>query len=582
MTSSGEREGVYEFGSFRLDEAEGILLRRGVAVPLLPKSFDALLVLVKNGNRVLTKDFLLNHIWPDAAVEENSLAKAISDIRRALEDDARNPQYIVTVPRRGYRFVSSVKAVDREPEAATHTVAVLPFTNLTPQGEHDYVGVGLADAVIARLARLAQVTVRPTTAVLKYVGNDKDVLAAGRELEVESVIDGTVRRADDRIRVTVQLIGTRTGSTLWADRFDEHSTDIFSVEDSIAARVAAHLALQITSDDAQSLARHDTENREAHELYLKGRFFWSKRTVEGSEAAIACFEQAIACDPKYAQAYAGLADAYIILGLQGVVMGGRPPTSSFPHARAAVDRALSIDDTLAEAHAALGFIRFFYDFDWSGAEISFNRALTLNRRYAVAHHLYGLSLMATGRMDEALVEMEHARRLEPVSLIINANVGWVFYHARRFDEALAQLQKTLEMDRQFVATHHRLGLVFEATGRYAEAIAAFDSARRLSNGGPMAAAAIGYVHAVSGNREAAGRVLDELLTSSAEHYLAAPYVAEIYAGLGDNDRAIVCLEKGLDERSSALVRLRVNPRFDRLRADPRFTRLMERVGLVAD
>jgi TolB-like protein/Flp pilus assembly protein TadD len=578
MKSTVERERAYEFGSFRLDEAERTLLRRGVLVPLLPKSFDALLVLVKSGNRVMTKEFLLNHIWPDAAVEENSLAKAISDIRRALEDDARHPLFIVTVPRRGYRFVASVKLVENRSEPASQTVAVLPFTNLTPQDEQDYVGVGLADAVIARLSRLAQVIVRPTTAVLKYVGEHKDLLAAGRDLEVESVIDGTIRRSGDRIRVTVQLIGMRTGSTLWADRFDEHSTDIFAVEDSIAARVAAHLALQMTSDDVQSLARHDTENRQAHELYLKGRFFWSKRTVEGSEAAIDCFEQAIACDPAYAQAYAGLADAYIILGLQGVVMGGQPPTSSFPHARTAVERALAIDDTLAEAHAALGFIRFFYDFDWSGAEVSLTHALALNRRYAVAHHLYALSLMATERMEEALVEMERARRLEPVSLIINANLGWVLYHARRFDEALAQLRKTLEMDRQFVATHHRLGLVLEATGRYAEAIAAFDTAHRLSNGGPMAAAAIGYVHAVSGNTKAAEQVLEELLTSSHERYVAAPYIAEIYAGLGDIDRAIEWLEKGFEERSSALVRLRVNPRYDRLRADSRFQRLTERVG----
>ena len=459
MTSSGEREGAYEFGSFRLDEAERTLLRRGVAVPLLPKSFDALVVLVKNGKRVLTKDFLLNHIWPDAVVEENSLAKAISDIRRALEDDARNPQYIVTVPRRGYRFVSSVTAVDRRSEVETHTVAVLPFTNLTPQGEHDYVGVGLADAVIARLSRLAQVTVRPTTAVLKYVGADKDVLAAGRELEAESVIDGTVRRSDDRIRVTVQLIGTRTGSTLWADRFDEHSGDIFAVEDSIAARVAAQLALQMTSADAQSLARHDTENREAHELYLKGRFFWSKRTVEGRGR-----DRVLRAGDRLRPRYARLRRLRmrIILGLQGgVVMGGRPPIRQFPQARTAVERALGIDGTLAGAHSALGFIRFFYDFDWPGAEIAFNQALALNPRYAVAHHLYALSLMATGLMAEAFVEMEHARRLEPVSLIINANLGWLLYHARRFEEALAQLDKTLEMDRQFVATHHRLGLVLE-------------------------------------------------------------------------------------------------------------------------
>ena len=464
MTSTTGDRRAYEFGPFRLDETEQTLARGKTAVPLLPKSFEVLLVLVKSGGRALTKDFLINQIWADTSVEENSLAKAISDIRKALADDRKEPRYIVTLPRRGYRFVAPVKTLDSDRATIAHTVAVLPFTNLTPDGEHDYVGIGLADAVIARLTRLTQVVVRPTTAVLRYAGAVKDAVAAGRELDAESVVDGTVRRSEGRIRVTAQLIGTRTGSTLWADRFDERSTDIFAVEDSIAERVTAQLALRLTTEEAQSLARHDTDSPEAHEAYLKGRFFWSKRTVEGAGAAIRCFEQAIDRDPNYAQAYAGLADAHIILGLQGVVMGGLPPTSTFPHAKAAVSRALEIDETLAEAHAALGFIRFSYDFDWPGAERALQRALTLNPHYAAARHRYALSLMMTERMDEARIEIEHARRLEPLSLIINTNAGWLLYHARRFDEALAQLRKTLEMDRQFVATHHRLGLVFEARG----------------------------------------------------------------------------------------------------------------------
>jgi TolB-like protein len=427
MKVAEDGQHVYAFGPFRLDVAARALLRGDTVVPLLPKSFETLAVLVRNYGKLLDKDVLMGSVWQDAVVEENSLAKAISDVRKALGDWPKHQRYIVTVPGRGYRFAATVTTVASAPQ--THSIAVRPFTTMTGQPADEFLGVGLADALITRLSRAKRILVRPTSAVLRFDGATKDAASIARELDVDWLLDGTVRRAGDRIRVSVQLVKTPTGATAWADTFDETFTDLFAVEDTISRRIVAALAVRLTGAEEQLLARHQTDRGEAYELYLKGRFFWTRRTPDAIDKAIDYFERAIASDPNYALAYAGLADAYIILGLQSAVMGGRRPTDTCPKAQTAVVKALQLDDALAEAHTSLGHIKFSYQWDWTGAEECFITSTGLNPHYAHGRNAYAIALMFCGRTDEALTQIREARRLDPLSTIINTTYGWLLYYS---------------------------------------------------------------------------------------------------------------------------------------------------------
>ena len=575
MKVAEDGQHVYAFGPFRLDVAGRALLRGDTVVPLLPKSFETLAVLVRNYGKLLDKDVLMGSVWQDAVVEENSLAKAISDVRKALGDGPKHQRYIVTVPGRGYRFAATVTTVASTSQ--THSIAVRPFTTMTGQPADEYLGVGLADALITRLSRAKRILVRPTSAVLRFDGASKDAATIARELDVDWLIDGTVRRAGDRIRVSVQLVETPTGTTAWADTFDETFTDLFAVEDTISRRVVAALAVRLTGAEEQLLARHQTDRGEAYELYLKGRFFWTRRTPDAIDKAIDYFERAIASDPEYALAYAGLADAYIILGLQSALLGGRRPTDTFPKAQTAVVKALQLDHALAEAHTSLGHIKFSYQWDWNGAEECFITSTGLNPHYAHGRNAYAIALMFSGRIEEALTQITEARRLDPLSTIINTTCGWLLYYAHRPDDAIVQLRNTIEKDPHSALAHHRLGLALEAKGLYDEAVNEFATAQHLSGNGPLATASRAYVDALCGRREQGEAALQQLLAASKTQYVAAPYIAEIYVALGDYERAFSWLEQGVDERSGAIAALRVNPRLDPIRDIPRFRTLLRRI-----
>lgn len=600
MKAADEQEHIaYEFGLFRLDPSQRTLLREGRAVPLLPKSFDTLLVLVRNSGRLLDKEFLLSSIWPDAVVEENSLAKAVSDIRRALSEGPKDQRYVVTVPRRGYRFAQSVKTLRNTDGAGSipvhagqaeavaqanadppvRTVAVLPFTYMSQDGGGEYLGVGMADALITRLSKVRQIVVRPTSAVLKYADVGQDLAQAGQELKVDFVISGSVRRDSERVRVTVQLVSTQAAAALWADKFDEGFTDIFAVEDSISERVAAALSLRLTGDERRSLTRRHTENPEAHQLYLRGRYFWSKRSLDTAQKAAECFRRAIELDADYALAYAGLADSHIILGVQAGVVGGWAPNETYPVARHAAARALGLDERLAEAHASLGYISFYYDWAWPLAQTEYQRALELNPHYATAHHWYAMSLMCMGQTDQALARIEKAQELDPHSLIINANGGSILYHARRYDEAVARLREIVTMEPDFVPARYRLGVAYVAVGMYRKAETEFLEVERLSAGSPLALAALGYTYAISGRRNEAQTIPERLTEMSKRRYVPPANIAEVYAGLGEQEQALDWLEKACHERDHALVRLVVNPWWDNLRSEPRFQKILRRIGL---
>jgi TolB-like protein len=589
---------AYEFGPYRLLPGERLLLRRGETVALTPKVFDTLLVLVEHGGRLLPKDKLMKMIWQDSFVEEGNLTQNIFILRRVLGESPHDHQYIVTIPGQGYRFVAEVREILPEADEAFHyrngegpgdaeeeraagraltSLAVLPFWSLYSEGDQAYLGPGIADTLITRLSNIKRLTVRPTTAVLKYIDAQPDPLRAGRELGVDAVLDGRIQRASERIRVTMQLIRVRDGKTLWAEKFDENLTDIFEVQDSISEQVMRALAVQLTSDEQKLLTKRYTESVEAFQLYIKGRHFWNKRTVEDLKRGMACAQQAIDIDPTYTMAYIGLADTYNLLA----GYGGVNPKETFPKARAAALRAQEIDPTLAEAEASLAFVAYRYEWNWPEAEERFRRSIELRPDYPTAHHWYGEYLAALGRYPESIAELEHAQQLDPLSLPINTDLGQSLYFARRYAEAVEQLLKTLEMGHRFVRAHVLLGAAYEQQGMYTEAVAALSQACEISGGNHLAAGGLGYTLAVAGRRDEAGETLRELEGLAAHGYVSPYTIALIHVGLGQHASALDWLRKAYEQRDVWLVWVRVNPRFDPLRADPRFAELLRLVNLAA-
>lgn len=572
----------YEFGPFRVAVADRLLLHNGEVMPLGPKVFDTLLALLERRGQVVEKDELIEILWPDSFVEEGSLTQNISLLRRALGETSQGSNYIETLPRRGYRFVAQVKEISEanvapqaEPGAAPKSIAVLPFKPLSPDGSDAHLGLGMTDTLITRLSNLSRITVRPTSAVLRYAGIEQDPLAAGHELKVEAVLEGSLRRAGERIRVTVQLVSVAEQRPLWAGKFDEHFTDIFAVEDSISERVAAALMLQLSAVERRLLTQRPTTNAEAYQLCLKGRYLFSHQTEEGVRRAIEYYQRAIEQDTGYALAYAWLADAYCWLSHFYV-----PPKEAMPKASAAALRALTLDETLAEAHTALALVQMWYEWDFAVAESEFKRALMLNPNYAIARLWYSFLLTALGRFDEGLREARLALALEPLSNFINSGAGFPFYHARQYDMALEQASRMIELEPNSWVGHWLLGEVNIQLGKLAEASAALQKAVTMSAGGAEMIALLSYAYAAAGECGEARRVLAELQELSERRYVSPYYIAAIHVGLGETERAFECLEQAYEDRSEWLVWARVEPRLDALRADPRFDELLRRTGLT--
>jgi tetratricopeptide (TPR) repeat protein len=450
---------------------------------------------------------------------------------------------------------------------------VLPFASLGAGAGEEYLELGITDALITKLGSVRGVTVRPTTAVLKYHKHRADPLVAASELAVDVILNGTIQRSGDRIRVGVHVISGHDGAMRWAGHFDEKLTDLFAVEDSIADQVTRALTLTLTEEERRRLSRRNTENTHAYHAFLKGRFFWNKRTEEGLRKGIAQFDEAIGHDPEYALAYAGLADSYNLLCAYGAL----PPQEGFPRARQAAERALELDEHLAEAHTSLAYATLHFYWDWALAEREFLRALTLNANYATAHQWYGGYLAARGRFDESLAEIEQAHRIDPVSLMINADIGWLSFFARQHDRAIEQLRKTLEMDPNFALAYWLLGLNKEQKGQLEEATADFRKAVSLSEDIPFALASLGHVLGRSGKRDEAAAALEELLRLSARRYVSPHSIATVYIGLGQSTEALEWLNRAADERSNWIIFLNVDPVFDPLRDDPRFRNITDRL-----
>jgi DNA-binding winged helix-turn-helix (wHTH) protein/TolB-like protein/Flp pilus assembly protein TadD len=635
---------LYEFGSFQLDPPERLLLCDGHPIPMTPKAFDLLVVLVERSGHLVEKDELLKAVWPGSFVEEGNLSVTVSALRKALNDDRGLHKYIETVSKRGYRFVADVREIGEperasnlpreielpsvgvdsrlqpapvassspinisrktlawkilaatltvaallilvrviarrggtnqaEAEATIHSLAILPFQTLGAKRSDQYLGLGMADALITRLGNTGKVIVRPTSAIQKYAENNLTPQAAGQEQGVDAVLDGRIQREGDRVRLTVQLIRVRDGVQLWGETFDREFTNIFALEDSLSERVAQSIRLKLTGEETRRFTKRSTERPDAYEAYVKGRYFWNKRTNTALKKGLEYFRQAITLDPSFADAYVGVADSYATLGLYAVV----PPKEAFPAAKEAAKRALEMDDELAAAHATLGFINFYYDWNAQAALSEFRRALADNPNYAMAHSWYGENLAAMGRFQEADAEARLALEDDPLSLIVGSNAGWTLSLAGKNDQAIEILKKAIEIDPSFPRTHYRLGRAYAQKKAYGLAISELEQSVSLSGGDPCYKGSLGYAYAISGKSGRARALLQDLEGQTRQRYVPAYAIALVYSGLGDNDQAIHWLQRAFDERSTSVAFLKLDPELSGLHSDPRFQQLAQRIN----
>ena len=576
---------IYEFEPFRIDMERYLLLRNNEPLALSPKVFETLLYLVQNRGRVAKKDEIINSVWPDTFVEEGNLAQNVFLLRKALGEEKNEHRYIVTIPGVGYRFVAPVNEVEtqstRAPEASIQTkvnsIAVLPFKDLAGRDDDKFLGPGLADALIMRLSSIRDLKVRPTAAVLRYSDLREDPLAVGSDLNVDALLDGCYQRESDKIRVSVQLVSVRDGVTLWAAKFDERVTDIFAIQDSIADQVVRALAIQLSRDEQRQIKKNYTQNSDAFQFFIKGRYFWNQRTTEGLRKALDYAQQALTEDPTYAAAYIGLADSYSLLGAQHNVL---PPHDSFPKARAAAKQALEIDPMLAEAYASLGFIMFAYEWDWLAAEQTHRKAIDLKPNYPTAHHWYGELLTTLGRFEEAYVELKIAQELDPLSLAINVDLAAAYFYARNYNRSERQLLNLLELNSQFVRAHVVLGKVHVQRNEFAQAIEVLRRAVELSGQDPVSVSALAHSLAVAGETREAQTLLDSLHESAKYRYISACHVAEVHIGLGQKDIAYQWLDRAYETRDVELVWLKINPVYDSVRTETRFQNLARAVNPI--
>lgn len=585
---------IYEFGPYRLDPAEQLLLRDRQAIPLPPKVFATLVVLVQNNGRVLAKDELLEKVWPDSFVDESSLAQNISILRKALGEGTGVARYTETVPKRGYRFIADVKVIEKTngmlgvqpgqhmPDTAVRsdakkTFLVMPFSEAQRQpGDDGVLGLAVADAIIAHLTQLKAIVILPTSVIFKYTGGKNDPLVIGRKLGAEMVLDGTLQRSGNRVRVTVQLIKLHGERILWSQKFDGKFSDLFALQDLIADEVAKVLvSIDGGPEQERHPRKHTTDSVEAYQHYIKGRFFCDKRTGSSLRKSIEYFERAIDIDPDYALAYAGVADSYSMLAEYLFL----PPTGTFRKAKAAAERAVEIGYELAETHSSLAEVKFFYERDWPAAEKEFKLAIELNPNHAVTRHMFAWFLLTQKRLDEAAEQFKRARELDPLSLLYSTTVGLPFYYKRQYNRAIKLYRDTLEMNPHFTHASYYLGSALLHKGDYAAALEQFKAAYRAEDLEQITAL-VGFTYAAMGDRRAAVKELEKLKALSNQKYVSPYNIALVYAGLGDVTHALEWLEIACKEGAAWLVFLKIDPGFDKLRSNPKFIKILERVGFA--
>ncbi|MDQ3818047.1 MAG: tetratricopeptide repeat protein, partial [Acidobacteriota bacterium] len=471
---------------------------------------------------------------------------------------------------------STSRQLRRRPSRrAINSLAVLPFVNDGADPNAEYLSDGITESIIDSLSQLPKLRVMARSTVFRYKGREVDPQEVGRELNVQAVLAGRVQQQGGRLRIKVELVDVSDGSRLWGEQYNHTPSDIFEVQEEIAREISKGPRLKLSGEQKRRLAKRYTDNAEAYTLYLKGLYHNSKWTGEGWRKAVEYFNRAIDADPSYALAYAGLASSYVKLGL----FGAAPQREAYPKAKAAALKALKMDETLPEAHAALGFVKMVDDWDWQGTESEYKRAIELNPSYGDVHRLYGYHLIHMCRFDEAIREMQRAVELDPLSLEFMTSLGDAYYYARRFDEAADHLWKALEMDPNYGEAHVFLARAREQQGRYEESLAGFRRASELTGDVP-ASSGLGRAYALLGRTAEARAILSELKELSARRYVDPTYIALIHMGLGEMDEAFAELERAYADHSAWMVHLKAEPMFDAVRADERFTRLLQRVGLL--
>jgi TolB-like protein/DNA-binding winged helix-turn-helix (wHTH) protein/Flp pilus assembly protein TadD len=616
------------FGLFELDVRAGELRKRGVKVPLQGLPVQVLIILLENPGNVFTRDELRTRLWPaNTFVDfDHSLHNAIARLREALGENANNPRFIETLPRRGYRFIGPLESpvvpqtaaaeVNRsgqlrrallpaalallsvvavlvglnvggvrsklfgKPVSATHidSIAVLPLKNLSDDREQDYFADGMTEALITDLGKVSALRVISRTSVMRYKDTKKPLPEIARELQVDALVEGTVARSGDRLRITANLIQASPERHIWAETYERNLSDVIALQNDVARTITQQIQVQLTPEEHVKLSASHPVDPEAYKLYIKGRYFWVKRNRESFDRAMGYFQQAIDRDPTYAAPYSGLADCYVLFG-SSFDVGGQAPSEVQPKAKVAALKALELDSSLADAHNSIAYVKLTYDWDWTGAEAEFKRSIALNPGYAHGHHWYAHLLLSSGRSEEALAEVNRALELDPVSPIINLHLGWHYLYTRQYDRALVQLDKTLELDPDYALAHWYRGLAFEQKKMYPEAVVEMSRAKDLLPGNLAVECDIGHVYAVSGDKGNAEKVIVALKQESTHRYVNAYELALIYIGLGQNDQAFKLLEQAFSEHSDMLVYLKIDPRLDSIRSDSRFADLVRRVGI---
>ncbi len=626
---------IYEFDRFRLDPAEHLLLCDGTPVSLTRKAFQVLLVLVRKEGRLVDKSELLAAVWGDTFVEEANLSVTISMLRKALKDNRSENRFIETVARQGYRFLPDVRRISiQEAEAAlpdsdddtvlAEPAVVLPlrlpveqswkrfalpgvvavalclagavslaFYNARPRGSKaqdlafrsmavmpfevtgidrtdTHIGVAIADDLISRFAGTDRIDVRPASFLAKY-GSGGSPAIISREQKVDAVLSGVITMQNGQAHVAAKVYSSG-GDSLWSGTYNEPISKISLLEDQIEQQV-----VKAVFPDRDHLVRTKGSSHDpgAFQLYQEGRYFWNKRTEKGFRRSIECFQQAVLKDPGYADAYAGLADSYTLLASYGV----EPAQQAYPNAKASAEKALQLDDSLAEAHTSLGMVALYYEWDWNKADREFRRAIDLNPNYELAHTWDALYYSAMGQTPQALQQALRAQELDPLSLMANVELGRVYYWNRQYDKAVTTYRHALELDPYFARAHTRLGMALAAQKDYPNAVNEFREASKLSNPDPYLDGLTGYAEALGGNQKVARKVLADLTERSHHEYVPSFSVALLCIGLGDKSGAMDWLERAYEDRSAYMVYAKVDPLLDPLRADPRFIQLMKRMGL---
>jgi TolB-like protein/DNA-binding winged helix-turn-helix (wHTH) protein len=637
-------ENFYRFDEITLDVENFCAQKNGQKIILTPRAFDVLALLIKNSGRVVEKQEIFDTVWKDTFVSDNALTKIIKEIRHVIDDDASHPRYIVTIPKRGYRFIGTVeekfaqttpeiesspmeqvptvndkadeKTVEQAHQTAQprfafskaivtlsalgfiailafggwllfrgkpaansplqiHSIAVLPFMNESRDPEMEYLSDGVSESIINSLSQLSNIKVIARSSSFKYKSENTDFQEIGRALGVNAILTGRVSQRGDNLLISAELVNATDNTQIWGKQFSRRTADLITLQTELSGEIADSLRLKLTNSEQQQLAKRYTENTEAYQLYLKGRYHLDKRTADGTKKSIDYFQQAINLDPNYALAYAGLTDSYYFLNL----FNGAPSMEAMPKAKAAALRAVEIDDSLGEAHASLGFIIYAFDWDWERAEKELRRAIQLSPNSAVAHHHYAFYLMDGGRLDEALVEMKRALEIDPLSVFINKDLGQLLYYRRQYDQAIDQLQKTLELNQNFFTAYFWLGRTYEAKGLYNEAIEVEFKKHALTRTKPETVTMLRNGYDTSGWK---GYWRNRLITmqEAARQTSIEPYrFAEIYARLGDKEQTLFWLERAYHERSAAwITTIKNDPLMDSLHSDPQFQDLLRRIG----